>query len=113
VLTDQQIAHFGTFGYLMLKQAFSEAEMETFVSAAKDLWAADAARETGKEQRFDTFFERSPVLTSIITDDRIHPVIETLLGSGFVWVGSEGNVSIRSEVNWHPDRKYYREGEGQ
>jgi len=112
MLTPEEIAHFKTFGYLLLRQVFDVHEMTTLIRAAEDLWASDATRETDKERRFDAFFERSPLPTSIVTDDRIYPVVEDLLGSGFLWVGSEGNISNRSEVNWHPDRKYYREGEG-
>ena len=111
MLTPEETAHFKTFGYILLRQVFDSDEMETFVSAAEDLWSQDPNPEDRKERRLNFFVERNTTLTKIISDERIYPVLETLLGSGFIWVGSEGNVSNRSEVNWHPDRKYYRDGE--
>ena len=50
-------------------------------------------------------------MTRILTDEHIYPVIQALIGPEFIWAGSEGNISTRSEVEWHPDRKYYRSGE--
>ena len=111
MLTDQQLAHFSTFGFLLLKQAFSAAEMAAFTSAAEELWREDPTPEENEEQRLDYFAERQPLLTRMVADDRIHAVVHDLLGDRFIWVGSEGNISNRRDINWHPDRKYYRRGE--
>ncbi len=112
VLTPQQLAHFETFGFLLLPKAFSTNEMASFIRAAEELWEKDSTPEANEEVRLSYFVERNPGLSQLVTDDRIYPVIEELMGPEFIWVGSEGNVSNRSVVKWHPDRKYYREGEG-
>jgi hypothetical protein len=111
MLTDQQLAHFSTFGFLFLKQAFSPKEMAAFTAAAEELWRQDPTPGENGERRLDYFVERRPPLTRLLTDDRIYAVIQSLLGEEFVWVGSEGNICNQREINWHPDRKYYRSGE--
>ncbi len=111
MLTDQQLAHFSTFGFLLLKQAFSAAEMAAFTRAAEELWRQDPTPEKNEERRLNYFVERQPLLTRMVADERIHAVVHDLLGDRFIWVGSEGNISNRRDINWHPDRKYYRSGE--
>ena len=111
MLTDQQLAHFSTFGFLLLKQAFSAAEMAAFTRAAEELWRQDPTPEKNEERRLSYFVERQPLLTRMVADERIHAVVHDLLGDRFIWAGSEGNISNRRDINWHPDRKYYRHGE--
>ena len=113
MLTPQQLAHFETFGFLLLPQAFSAAEMATFTRAAEELWEENPEPEVNEERRLGYFVERSPILTQLAEDDRIYAAVEQLMGPEFIWVGSEGNISNRSDVKWHPDRKYYRSGEEQ
>ena len=111
MLTEQQLAHFSTFGFLLLKQAFSATEMAAFTSAAEELWREDPTPAANAERRLSYFVERQPLLTRMVADDRIHAVVHDLLGDRFIWGGSEGNISNRRDINWHPDRKYYRHGE--
>jgi hypothetical protein len=77
VLTAEGIAHFKTFGYILRRQVFDSDEMETFVSAAEDLWSQAPNPEDHKERRLNFFVERNTTLTKIISDDRIYPVLET------------------------------------
>ena len=51
--------------------------------------------------------EHRPELIALAADERIWGVARRLLGEGFVYVGSEGNVSSLETFNWHSDRKYY------
>jgi ectoine hydroxylase-related dioxygenase (phytanoyl-CoA dioxygenase family) len=48
------------------------------------------------------FIEKRPLLTHLVEDDRIYEPLEQLLGPGFVWVGSDGNLYV-GDTNWHPD----------
>lgn len=111
-LTDERKAHFDAFGFLKLPHLFSPDEMSEIVAAAEEMWAADDVALKNEEVRVNYFVERQPRLAQLVIDDRIYPVIEQLVGPDFIWVGSEGNISNRNRVNWHSDRKYYREGEG-
>ena len=113
MLTPQQQAHFNIFGFLLLKQCFTECEMAAFIDAAEALWATDPEPEANGERRLNCFVERRPDLTRLAADDRLYRSVESLLGADFIWVGSEGNISNKDYIKWHADRKYYRSGEEQ
>ena len=107
MLTPEQIAHFETFGFLLLRQTFSTHEMKEITRDAEKLWAEYRQREVAGEQDIhkNYFAETSPVLTELIDDDRIFNPVEQLLGPNFIWVGSEGNITKRGSHRWHSDRK--------
>ena len=111
VLGPGQKAHFETFGFLLLPQCFSAEEIDAFTRAAEEIWTEDPKPEENGERRLSAFVERRADLTRLAEDDRIWSAVEMLMGPDFIWVGSEGNISNRSEVKWHSDRKYYRCGE--
>ncbi len=111
MLTAQQKNHFEAFGYLFLQQAFSCEEMEIITRTIERDWAENPPPIQGEEQRASGVVERWPELAGLVTDERIYPVIEGLLGRDLLWVGSEGNASGKPAVVWHPDRKYYLDGE--
>jgi len=105
MLTTEQQAHFATFGFIVLRQAFSPAEMETISHAFEDVLTADRqgrAFEGVKRQAVLGFIEKRPLLTHLVEDDRIYEPLEQLLGPGFVWIGSDGNLYV-GDTNWHPD----------
>ena len=101
-----QKAFFESFGYLFIRGLFSKSEMENITSEAEDLWLeerdGDTLGDTG--QSVAPFVEKRAQLTALIDDDRIYTVLEAILGEGFIWAGSEGNITVRGEHLWHPDR---------
>jgi ectoine hydroxylase-related dioxygenase (phytanoyl-CoA dioxygenase family) len=111
VLTPQQKNHFDVFGYLVLRQAFSHSEMAAITRTIEHVWAEDPQPVEQDERRSGGIVESRPELTALVTDERLYPIIEGLLGSELQWVGSEGNLSSSSTIGWHPDRKYYTSGE--
>ena len=58
----------------------------------------------GKGQTVWAVVERRPALSAIVEDDRIFEAVEQMLGPGFIWAGSEGNVTAHREHGWHADR---------
>jgi hypothetical protein len=50
------------------------------------------------------YVERRPALSALLEDDRVYGVIEELLGPGFVWIPSDGNIYV-GDTEWHPDRR--------
>jgi ectoine hydroxylase-related dioxygenase (phytanoyl-CoA dioxygenase family) len=50
------------------------------------------------------FVEKRPLLASLIEDDRIYEPIEDLLGPGFMWIGSDGNLYV-GDTAWHSDSR--------
>ncbi len=106
MLSPEQKAHFDTFGFLILRQAFTSEEINKITSEAENLWADDKKNTSSKDRRInpDGFLERNPSLMELLDDDRIQETIEGLLGPGFVWAGSEGQITNHREHGWHPDR---------
>ena len=103
MLTDAQVAHFHTFGFLVLPKAFSAAEMD----GIRDDF--DAVMEDDRDgQPFDGaktqtvlwFVEQHPRLAVLAEDDRIYGPIGQLLGEGFIWVLSDGNLYV-GDTQWH------------
>ena len=106
MLTAEQKARFETFGFLQLRQAFSPEETVAITEAFDDVLAEDRGGTPfeGKGQSVWAVVEQQPVLSRIVEDDRIFEPVEQMLGSGFIWAGSEGNVTARAEHTWHADR---------
>ena len=102
----EQKAFFEAFGYLHVRQAFSEKEMDEISREAGRLWDEEGREASFGEQGqvVSPFAELSPTLTDMVADDRVYGTAENLLGPDFLWAGSEGNVTVRGTHPWHPDR---------
>ena len=107
MLTAEQLAHFDTFGFLVLRQAHSPEETAEISRAFDDVLAEDRAGRAfdgEKRQAVLGVAERRPLLMSLIESDLIYEAMEQLLGPNFVWVGSDGNLYV-GDTDWHPDSK--------
>ena len=105
MLTTEQIAHFETFGFVIRRQCFSATEMAEISRAFDDVLAADRKGQPfhgAARQAVLGFIEKRPLLSGLVEDDRIYQPLEQLLGSGFVWIGSDGNLYV-GDTDWHPD----------
>ena len=60
MLTTQQISHFGTFGFLHLRQILSPAEMQDITREADELWREGLENqvEEAKHQHVVPFVEK-------------------------------------------------------
>ena len=108
-LTEQQIAHFEVFGFLIRRKLFPPGEMAEITREADDLWRQ--MRQDGEDenshQSLQRFIEQRPRLARLADDDRIYEPMGQLLGAGFIWGGSEGVKGSFNETNdhrWHCDR---------
>ena len=106
MIRTQQKAHFDTFGYLLMRQLFAKDEIREITQEADRLLEREReGRPFAKEgQSMAPFVEKCKLLTELVEDDRIYGTIESLIGPHFVWAGSEGNVTVRTEHRWHADR---------
>ena len=105
MLTTEQIAHFETFGFVIRQQCFSATEMAEIISTFDDVLTEDRQGQpfAGEaRQAVLGFIEKRPLLSGLVEDDRIYLPLEQLLGPGFVWIGSDGNLYV-GDTGWHPD----------
>lgn len=104
MLSAEDKLHFETFGFLFERQAFSGDEIAKITSDAGVLFEdGREGRPFGEAQQIPRFVE-SPRLSWLAEDDRIYGTVEGLLGPGFAWAGSEGNVTTNAVLRWHADR---------
>ena len=105
MITPEQKAFFHTFGFIHLAQQFSTAEMDAVALEADELWEKQRGGwPLGENQNIQEMVEKGPVMTRLVEDDRIWGAVEAFLGPGFLWNGSEGNLSFSAEHEWHTDR---------
>ena len=104
MLTPEQKAHWGTFGFLVLRQLFTPDETEKLAGEYKEIMDADRDGRPfkGERQSVQPFVETSSGLLELAADDRMYKTVEDLLGPGFAWVGSDGNYYV-GDTPWHAD----------
>jgi hypothetical protein len=106
MLSEQQVNHFDAFGFLRLRQLYSPDEMAELRHEVAEV--LEGQRDgTSDFQGVSPFIEHGTGLIELPEDDRIYRPMEQLLGSGFVWGGSEGVSGSFNETNdhqWHSDR---------
>ena len=103
MLTDAQVAHFRTFGFLVLPKAFSAAEMDGIRDDFDAVMESDRDGQPFDGTRTQTvlwFVEQHPRLAVLAEDDRIYGPIGQLLGEDFIWVLSDGNLYV-GDTQWH------------
>ena len=107
MLTAEQESYFDTFGFFFMRQCFSLEEMGEITHEFDKVLTEERGGEpfTGEEQGSTTIVEHSSFFTQLVEDDRIYKIIEQLMPGGFIWSGSEGNLTAHSEHRWHADRQ--------
>jgi len=107
-MTEEQIRHFETLGFLQLKGLLSPQEV-TVLSDAFDAAMCDArdgapAPQSGeKRQQIIPFFDYDPdTFYPLLDDPRILDVFEALMGEDFIFTLSEGIIHTGG-TRWHHD----------
>lgn len=107
-MTEEQIRHFQTLGFLQCKQLMSPEEMTTlsdaFDVAMSDARGGDEAPGPGeKRQQIIPFFDFDPeAFYPLLDDERFLDVFATLLGEDFIFTLSEGIIHTGGS-RWHHD----------
>lgn len=107
MLTPDQKTHYEVFGYLVLRNVFSDDEIVMMGKAADD--ALDEARhgenfDGKKSQTVMPFFERRDSTRPLLEDDRIYETVADLLGPEFMLVLTEAHYSV-GDTQWHGDHR--------
>ena len=100
MLIPEQILHFETFGFVILRQVFNAEEVAIMRREADEIFAEDrnggpARNEIGRLQKVpyigvQPFFELKPYLSPLPEDDRIYEIGVDLLGPDFILGQTEG-----------------------
>ena len=102
MLTEEQVAHFETFGFLVLRQVFSAHEVATIRKETDEIF--DEARGgkpyAGEMEVIHPFFERRPFMAGLVADDRIYGIGEGILGPDFFLDVTEGWRHV-GPTTWH------------
>jgi hypothetical protein len=105
VISCELKAHFDTFGFVVLRRGFSPEEVARIERDFAEVLAAErggAPFDGVKRQGVARFIEKRPSLLRLVEDDRIYETVEALLGPGFIFIASEGNLMV-GDTTWHPD----------
>ena len=106
MLTSEQVLHFHTFGFLVVKRAFSLKEMQDIINVFDESMLEDRDGQPFDGEERQAIFglvERNPYLVNLIVDQRIFGAINQLFGPGFLWTASDANYWV-GDTQWHPDR---------
>ena len=107
MLTPGQIAHFETFGFVILRQVFTAEEVTIINREVDEIFAEDrdGGLITDEGHFVQPFFERKPYLSSLVADDRIYNIGVDLLGPDFILGQTEGRSRV-GETPWHGGEAY-------
>jgi hypothetical protein len=105
MLTPAQIAHFRTFGFVILRQVYDAAETVDIRNLLDEQLAMEREGkpyDTRGRQLMLGFMESRPELMDLLEDDRLYGPLAQLLGEDFIFSGSDGNW-YSGDTPWHPD----------
>jgi hypothetical protein len=106
-LTEQQIHHFRTFGFLIFRQLFSPSEIAQYTSELNrglDLQLG-AAEHDGTKRFFGGLMDSStPFVAGLMDDPRFADAAEELLGKPVLGITTDGNYYV-GDTLWHPDTR--------
>ena len=106
-LTEQQINHFRTFGFLVFRQLFSPEEWKTYCHEFDlGLDALIPDHKHGGKARFQANLMdgNTPFITSLNDDPRFWETAEQLLGKEVLGIGGDSNYYV-GDTAWHPDNR--------
>jgi hypothetical protein len=104
-LTQEQLNHFQTFGFLIFRQLLSPDETALYsqqFNAGLDAWL-DALPYDGRSRHYASLMEEaSPFIAGLADDPRFAQVSEQLLGKPTIGIAVDGNYMV-GDTQWHPD----------
>ena len=105
-LTEKEIQHFETFGFLVRRQVFSPEEIERINEEFEKHLVEMKEEYEQKEDRpwpnWSNLIPETPYIANLLEDPRICVPTEQLLGEDTAPVYSNAN-SMNKSTGWHPD----------
>lgn len=107
MLTDHQLQHFRTFGFVTLHKLFTPEEVEILREEYEsELDHVYAEQPFTGETRYWTMMlhPRTPLYASLLEDERFCGVAEQLYGDDVIGIGTDANRYV-GDTRWHPDHR--------
>ena len=106
MLTPSQLAHFNVFGFVPLRGLISQDEINTFNEEIQ-LKLESTLRYTGPREEvkycsWSSLGAQTPLLASLIEDERFLSIAEQILGENCIGRSCNSGSYINN-TNWHPD----------
>jgi len=104
-LTQEQLDFFDTFGYLMIRQLFSQDETDKIIQGFE--WsiqncAAGKNHDGSTRTMFLGPIEHHPDMCKLVDHPAILDLIGGVLGEDFNYCSGDGNY-YSGDTGWHPD----------
>lgn len=104
-LTKEQLHFFRTFGFIKIKQFFTEEELHRYTEEfdyGLSLWP-DSRHTSKKRNHYAVLaYETTPYIASLLDDERLVSLSEQLLGKPTLGVSVNGSI-WHGDTDWHPD----------
>ena len=106
MLTEQQVSHFNTYGFVILRQWLNPDELNT-INAEVELRLSSTKRYTSPDDEsaymsWPNLGPETPFLAGLPEDPRIYSTAEQLYGEDAVGLSCNAG-SFVNETRWHPD----------
>lgn len=106
MLTEQQVSHFNTFGFLIFRQLFNLEEMKT-INAEVESKLASTKRftvpdDTPAYMSWPNLGPETPFLAGLPEDPRICGTAEQLYGEDVIGLSCNAGSYV-NQTHWHPD----------
>jgi hypothetical protein len=105
MLTEQQIAHFRTFGFLIFRQHFSPDEVRTIrteVRHGMETAYRHAPFDGTRRHWLPMMGPETPFMARLLEDDRFCLAAEDMYGNDALGIISDANRYV-GNTGWHPD----------
>ena len=107
MLTQEQLAHFRTFGFVILKDLFTPDEVDTLnaeFDRASERASSYVPFEGNKRHIFRFRGGDGPFFASLMEDPRFAGTAEQIYGDSFFATGCPGGIRfVNKGTKWHPD----------
>lgn len=107
MLTQHELLHFETFGFVILRDLFTDEEMKTLSDEFETGLAAayDHRPFDGTERHWTMMMgPETPFFASLLDDRRFYEPAEQLYGEDAFGVGCDANQYV-GDTHWHPDHR--------
>ena len=105
-LSEQQLNHFHTFGFLLLPALLRPDEVGWITDEFEQVLQIHGAQHDGsKHTQIVPMLDHSERLCTLLDDARILGIAGAILGDDFNYAGGDGDFWV-GDTNWHPDGNY-------